>query len=105
MTAPDQCCISIKKALVNQAPSTHDPDSDIEPGRRERKSHSAAVFGRTAGVLSSRLQAQEGPRGKTKTSQRMDRRLDYDQGLSNGCTKGVSACLSGMTSSTVSNKT
>ena len=25
MTAPDQCCINVKKALVNQAPSTHDP--------------------------------------------------------------------------------
>jgi hypothetical protein len=25
MTAPDQCCNNVKKALVNQAPSTHDP--------------------------------------------------------------------------------
>jgi hypothetical protein len=25
MTAPDQCCINVKKTLVNQAPSTHDP--------------------------------------------------------------------------------
>jgi hypothetical protein len=25
MTAPDQCCINVKKVLANQAPSTHDP--------------------------------------------------------------------------------
>ena len=29
MTAPDQCCIDVKRALANQAPSTHDPERSL----------------------------------------------------------------------------
>jgi len=29
MTAPDQCCSNVKKALANQAPSTHDPERTL----------------------------------------------------------------------------
>jgi hypothetical protein len=29
MTAPDQCCINVKKVLAKAAPSTHDPNRSL----------------------------------------------------------------------------
>src|SRR5262245_24256968 len=51
-----------KKALVNQAPSTHDPKRTL-PGS---KSRTAAVCCHTAGVLSFRLEARKAPAVKRR---------------------------------------